>query len=97
MSSLPIPPSYDDEARRAARERVKARRDLGTHAVVYVVVNSFLVLIWWITDPGGYFWPIWPIAGWAIGLALNAWDVLGRRPITEEDIDRELRRGRPSV
>ena len=88
-------PSHQDEERRLALKRIRARRDLGTHTVTYLVVNAFLVLIWWVTTPGGYFWPIWPIGGWAIGLALNAWDVLGRRPITEADIDRELRRGRP--
>lgn len=94
VGSGPAAQPYD-EARRLALKRVRARRDLATHAVTYVVVNAFLVLVWWVTMPGGYFWPIWPIGGWAIGLLLNAWDVLGRRPITEADIDRELRRGRP--
>jgi hypothetical protein len=83
-----------DEERQLALKRIRAKRDLATHAVIYVVVNIFLVLVWWLTTPGGYFWPIWVIGGWGIGLVANAWDVLGRRPITEEDIDRELRRGR---
>ncbi|NTW39912.1 MAG: 2TM domain-containing protein [Cellulomonadaceae bacterium] len=91
----PPPPSPRDEARELALKRVRARRDLTTHAVTYVVVNAFLVLVWWVTTPNGYFWPIWAIGGWAIGLVLNAWEVLGRRPITEADIERELRRGRP--
>jgi hypothetical protein len=83
-----------DEERQLALKRIRAKRDLATHAVIYVVVNIFLVLVWWLTTPGGYFWPIWVIGGWGIGLVANAWDVLGRRPVTEEDIDRELRRGR---
>ncbi|MDO8108461.1 2TM domain-containing protein [Isoptericola sp. b441] len=82
-----------NEERYAAYKRVKARRDLAGHAVAYVVVNAFLVIVWWLTSPGGYFWPVWVLAGWGIGLVLNAWDVLGRRPISEEDVDRELRRG----
>ena len=93
MTELPQPPC--DEERRLALKRVRARRDLATHVVSYVVVNAFLVLVWWITAPDGYFWPIWVIGGWGIGLALNVWEVFGRRPITEADIDRELRRGRP--
>lgn len=88
-----LPVGGPEEERRLALKRIRARRDLGSHAVAYLVVNAFLVVVWWVTTPGGYFWPIWPIAGWAIGLALNAWDVLGRRPITEADIERELRRG----
>lgn len=47
-----------------------------------------------LTSAGGNWWP-WPILptlGWGIGLALNAWDVYFRRPITEADVDDELRR-----
>ena len=83
----------NDEARKLARERVEARRDFATHAVAYVVVNAFLVGVWALGG-GGYFWPAWVMAGWGIGLVLNAWDVYGRRPITEADIDEEMRRQR---
>jgi hypothetical protein len=34
-----------------------------------VIVMAFLVVIWLLTSPGGYFWPIWPMLGWGIGLA----------------------------
>ena len=94
MTTPPFPRTPQDEARRLAHKRVKARRDLGAHAVTYIVVNAFLVVVWWFTDQGGYFWPAWVLAGWGIGLALNAWDVLMRRPISESDIEREMRRGR---
>ena len=92
MAQEPAAP-YDQE-RDAAYRRIKARRELASHAVAYLVVNAFLVIVWWITSPGGYFWPAWVLGGWGIGLALNAWDVLGRRPITAEEIEREMRRGR---
>lgn len=91
----PTPPPYlsspEFEARTAARKRIEARRGLATHAVVYVVVNAFLVGVWWWTGAGS-FWPGWVLGGWGIGLVMNAWDVLFRPPITEDDIDRELRR-----
>jgi len=38
------------------------------------------------------FWPIFPIVAWGTGLAANAWDAYGRRPISEERIEREVRR-----
>jgi hypothetical protein len=82
----------DDQAREAAIERLKNKRSLGEHLVAYLVVNGFLVAVWAITG-AGYFWPIWVIAGWGIGLVLHAWTVLFSRPITEDDIQREMRRG----
>lgn len=80
-----------DTRREAAVKRVKARHDFRSHLAVYAVVNALLVVIWAATG-AGYFWPIWPIAGWGIGLLLNAWDVYYRNPITEEEIQRELDR-----
>ena len=77
--------------RERARRRVQDRRDFGTHLVAYVVVNSFLVLVWAITG-AGYFWPVWVMGAWGIGLVLHAWEVFVRRPVTEADIDAELRR-----
>jgi hypothetical protein len=84
----------DDEARRAAAiKRLEEKRDFRTHVVTYVVVNSFLVGIWAATG-AGYFWPVWPILGWGIGLVLHGWTVFGQRPITESDIETEMRRHR---
>ena len=75
----------------AARKRVERRRKFQAGLVAYVVINAGLVITWAITG-GGYFWPAWVMAGWGIGLTLNAWDVYGRRPVTEADIDEEMRR-----
>ncbi len=86
-------PRYDpsDTERARARKRVEAKRDFASHVVAFVVVNLFLVGIWLFTG-AGYFWPAWVIGGWGVGLALHAWDLFGRRPVTEADIDAELRR-----
>lgn len=80
-----------EQQREAARKRLAAKRDLGRHVVVYVVVNGFVTLAWFFTG-AGYFWPAWLMAPWGAGLLLQAWDVFGRRPITEEDIEAEMRR-----
>ena len=78
----------DTERRTAAIKRVKAKRDFRTSLAVYVLVNAFLVMLW--SFNGGYFWPIWPILGWGLDVALQAWNTYFRRPITETDIRREL-------
>jgi len=80
------------QRREAAVKRVKAQRDFKMHVVVYVVVNLFLIGIWALSDQG-YFWPIWVILGWGVGLLLNGWDVYFRRPISEEEIQREMEQG----
>ena len=41
----------------------------------------------------GYFWPIWIIASWGVGLAFNAWAVYFEKPITEDEIRREMEHG----
>jgi hypothetical protein len=51
--------------------------DVRTHAGGYAVVIVMLVVIWLLTTPGGYFWPIWPMLGWGVAVALHA---LARRP-----------------
>jgi 2TM domain len=79
----------EDELRRRAVNRLRAKAGFWTHLAVYLAVNAFLVLIWFFTG-AGYFWPIFPIAGWGIGVAANAWDAFGSEPVTEERIQREM-------
>jgi hypothetical protein len=81
----------EDADREQARKHVQERRDFGSHVVAYVVINAFLIVVWAITGVG-YFWPALVLAGWGAGLVLHAWEVFVRRPITEADIDAELRR-----
>jgi hypothetical protein len=77
------------DLREQAIARLKKKRDFRTHLLMYFAVNAMLVVIWAITSDGGLFWPIFPILGWGIGVVANAWDVYGRRPITEDEIRRE--------
>lgn len=74
-------PSGETEAelRSRALMRLEAKRGLGKNIVLYVAVNLMLVVFWWITG-GGFFWPVFPILGWGIGLAVNAWHVMSPKP-----------------
>lgn len=76
-----------------ARKRIERKRKLRGDFVAYVVINAFLVGVWAATG-FGYFWPGWVLAGWGVLLLLDAWSVYYRKPLTEEDIDRELRNRR---
>jgi hypothetical protein len=82
----------DDEARKAARERLENKRGFWNFFAVFVVVSVGLIAIWALTG-AGFFWPAFPIGGMAIGVAFSAWGAYGQKPITEADIDREVERG----
>jgi len=81
----------DEELRTQAIKRIKRKRDFKAHLVVYVIINAFLVGVWYFSGQG-YFWPGWVLLGWGIGLAFNAWDAYGRRAdaISETEIQREI-------
>lgn len=76
-----------------ARKRAEKKRKFRGDLVGYVVINAFLVGVWAVTG-AGYFWPGWVLAAWGIVLVLSWWDIFYRHELTEEDIQRELRRGR---
>jgi hypothetical protein len=81
----------EQELRDEALASLKKKRDFRGHVFIYVAVNAMLVVIWAVTG-AGFFWPIFPILGWGVGVAANAWDVYGRKPISEDEISRETER-----
>ncbi len=81
---------YDDR-RAAAIERLENRRDFKIHVMIYVAINVLLVIIWAATG-AGYFWPIWVIGGWGIGVAAHALSTFGEREIDERAIREEMQR-----
>lgn len=78
----------ETDLRGQAIRSLHKKRDFRTHLLAYVLVNAMLIVIWAVTG-ASFFWPIFPIVGWGIRVIFNAWDVYGRRPITEEEIARE--------
>jgi hypothetical protein len=81
----------EEELRKRALRRLRKKRDFRTHLFMYVLVNLGLVAIWALSD-GGFFWPIFVILGWGIGVVAQAWDVYFRHEITEDEIQREAQR-----
>ena len=80
----------EDELREQALARLQKKREFHAHLFAYVLVNAFLVAIWAVTS-AGFFWPIFPILGWGIGLFFHGWDVY-QRPTSEEEIRAEMDR-----
>ena len=80
-----------DQLRDLALQRLRKQSDFRLHLLIYLTVNGLLVVVWAWTG-AALFWPIFPIVAWGIGLAANAWDAYVRRPISEERIEREVRK-----
>jgi hypothetical protein len=81
----------DSAARDDIRRQLQARRDFWSHLFVFGVFNTAVVLIWLITS-SGYFWPMWLIGAWGVGVVMHGWDVFVRKAVTDDDIDAEIRR-----
>jgi len=52
------PPCFDRDPWTV--QQLKKRRDFYGHLLVYVLVNTFLVVIWAVVDSHGFFWPVFP-------------------------------------
>ena len=85
------------DLRSLAIRRLHRKRDYFAHLTSYLIVNGVLVVVWLIIGltTGAWFpWPLFPIAGWGIGLAFDTWATFGppSRPIDEAAVDREMER-----
>jgi hypothetical protein len=56
---------HDEELWKIAKKRAAFKWSFS----VYVFIMAFLVAVWFFsTGPGFYFWPVWPMMGWGIGI-----------------------------
>jgi 2TM domain len=57
----------DESERARAREIAMARYGFRWHLPIYLIVNAGLILIWFYAG-GGFFWPVFPLAFWGLGV-----------------------------
>ena len=84
-----------DELRDFARKQLAKKQDFRTFLGVWAGVSALVTVVYFLTSPGSYFWPIWAIFGMGIGaffMGLDAYGRLGQKPITESDVDSEVER-----
>lgn len=86
--------SSDHGLERRARAIVIARTVYKAVVAFWVVTVVLMVGIWWLTTPGGYFWPMWPALG--MGMAAVIWGLAlyGRFPfrVRQDQVEREMER-----
>jgi len=64
------------------------------HLLVFVQGGAFLVVVWAVIDVHGFFWLVFLVAGWGIGVVMKACDACWRPQLTGQAIhpDRETSR-----
>ncbi len=86
-------PASDTELREQAIRQLKKRRDFKIHLLIYIMVNAFLTVMWFASNVE-FYWPIFVMVGWGIGIVANAWDAYSNDVPTESQINRQMDRMR---
>lgn len=88
----------DVELRRLAIRRADMKLAFRSHLMAYAVVNAGLVVIYFMTSFGDYFWPMWPMLGWGLGVGAHGFTVYmdgeGMRDrMIEQELEKLRRKG----
>jgi hypothetical protein len=72
MSNFQRIPDSNEEKDKQLWEIAQKRASFKSHLITYVLVNTFLWILWAINGAkfysGGIPWPVWPTLGWGIGI-----------------------------
>ncbi len=83
----------DEELRIRARKTAEAKTVFYIHLSAYIMVNAFLVALWWFTGGFNIFpWFIFPIFGWGIGVVAHAIATFGGPSYIDRKAEEEFRR-----
>lgn len=96
-TDLPDGPARGQDApltdRQRALESLEAKADFRGHLTVYLLVMALLVGIWAFTSGlTGFFWPIFPMMGWGLAVAIHGVSLQWDKEPSEEEIDAEIER-----
>jgi hypothetical protein len=88
MSDEPVATS--DDLRKRAVLRLRKKREFQGHLITYLAVNALLIVTWALTG-AGFFWPMFPLVAWGIGVVFHGIDAYGGEP-SEDRIRTEMDR-----
>ncbi len=92
---MSTPDHIDNDAlERRARTLVIAKNVYKAVVALWIVASAGMLLIWWLTTPGGYFWPVWPILGMGVAAVIWGLALHGRTPfrVHQDQVEREMER-----
>ncbi len=85
--------AVDEELRSQAVRRIKQKREFLRNLVIYVLVNAGLWAFW--AYDGADTEDLWPAvvsAIWGVFLVVDLFKINGERPISDQQIENEMRR-----
>lgn len=91
MNYQPAPEGKDPQLWQLAHKRASFK----SHLATYLVINAFFWILWFFTrghhevgeDYNNIPWPVWPMAGWGIGLVfhyIGAYVTTGQTTVEKE-------------
>lgn len=60
---------------KAKKSAAAEKWGLWIHVLCYVLANAAQVLLWALLTPDHFFWPLWSILAWGVGLGFHVWAV----------------------
>jgi hypothetical protein len=66
----------------------KKRAGFKWSLLTYIVINIFFIILWFLGD-SSYFWPIWCMLGWGIGLVFQYFNAYHRSSKGVFSVDKE--------
>jgi uncharacterized membrane protein len=81
-----------DDLRERAIAVLKKQRDFRAHLLVYLLVNAGVVMIWAMTNRDTFFWPIFLLVFWGVGVVMNGWEAYAVKDFSEDRIRRQMDR-----
>ncbi|CUU58148.1 2TM domain-containing protein [Parafrankia irregularis] len=63
---------------KANKSAAAVKWGLWSHVISYVVIVLVQIVLWALLTPDIFFWPLWSIVAWGIGLGFHVWAVRSR-------------------
>ena len=83
--------SSEEKLKRQAKRRAEQKIGFYTHFSVYVMVNLFLILVWFATsDIHDFPWFVFPLVGWGIGIVAHFMSAFGATTFVDKLTEKEI-------
>ncbi|MBE1586609.1 2TM domain-containing protein [Nonomuraea angiospora] len=56
---------------RSRKSERQLKVGLRVHVICYVVAHVVQVAVWWLFTPQRFFWPLYSLVAWGVGLAFH--------------------------
>jgi hypothetical protein len=77
-------PLEEDKLYKAARKKVRMKRQFYSHLFMYIAVSTFLTFVNWFSSPGNW-WVKWVWIGWGIGVFFNGLGLFRKNILFSDD------------